>query len=215
MHRWFMVNLREKYIEILRKFRTVLGCMNCPCRKFPDAESGCGWERAHADEKRVGWRGSSVKFVARRRDAALKEVAMSDLHTTRFEDSGSPIDRPPALPEREQYLERWKREAEFEDEVRSLMQLLRPHRAETLLGWEEHRTKGERFRVTIAWDPRLDVTCAGEPLCVPRMVEVLEAILVGSAKQQDRLDPQDEFDIYAAVVRELAARLVELRSRYE
>lgn len=145
--------------------------------------------------------------------------------------SPNPAERSPRLTnvETKAAFERWRSEAEYEDDVRTMMKILRPHRRERLLGWREHRTRGEQFRVTIAWDPKLqepggaDQSAGSSPppetpvprFCIPRLADVLESILIGSARNQDDLDPQAEFDLYASVVQELEARVRELRSRYE
>ena len=115
--------------------------------------------------------------------------------------------------QREEYLSQWKSEMDFEEEVRDILKLLRPHRGQRLQGWREHRTKGDGFRVTVAWDPAHGET--REPFCIPKIADVMESLLVGSAREQDLLDPQAEFELYASVIRELDARLKELRSRYE
>lgn len=115
--------------------------------------------------------------------------------------------------EREEYLSQWKSEMDFEEDVRDILKLLRPHRAQRLAGWSEHRTKGEGFRVTVSWDPAHEETHT--PFSIPKIADVMESLLVGSAREQDLLDPQAEFELYAIVVRELDARLKELRSRYE
>lgn len=118
--------------------------------------------------------------------------------------------------ERDAYLSQWKTEMDFEEDVRDLLKILRPHRAQRLEGWSEHRVRGEGFRVTVSWDPTHENTLMnGSAFCVPQIADVLESILVGSAKEQDLLDPQAEFEMYANVVRELGERLRELRSRYE
>jgi hypothetical protein len=115
--------------------------------------------------------------------------------------------------QREEYLSQWKSEMDFEEDVRDILKLLRPHRGERLKGWNEHRTRGDGFRVTVSWDPSHEET--HEPFCIPKIADVIESLLVGSAREQDLLDPHAEFELYASVVRELDARLRELRSRYE
>lgn len=102
----------------------------------------------------------------------------------------------------------------FEEDVRAVMLMLRPNRNQRLLGWREYRTGGAQFRATISWDPQLVQNCPDEGLMVPRMADVLEAILVGSARAQDELTAQEEFGAYKRVVRELYRRLNELESRY-
>lgn len=102
----------------------------------------------------------------------------------------------------------------FEEDMRAVMLMLRPHRNQRLLGWREYRTGGAQFRATISWDPELAGNSPDEGLMVPRMADVLEAILVGSARAQDELTAQEEFGTYKRIVRELYRRLNELESRY-
>jgi hypothetical protein len=102
----------------------------------------------------------------------------------------------------------------FEEDLRAVMLMLRPHRNERLKGWSEYRTGGAQFRATISWDPELGENSPDDGLAVPRMADVLEAILVGSARSQDEITAQEEFGAYKRVVRELYRRLNELESRY-
>ena len=106
----------------------------------------------------------------------------------------------------------------FEEDVRAVISLMRPHRRERLMGWAEYRTGGAHFRATISWDPSFehgphspDEQC----LSVPHLTDVLESILVGSVKDQDSLTAAEEFEIYRGVVRDLYRRLDEMQSRYE
>jgi hypothetical protein len=110
-------------------------------------------------------------------------------------------------------MDRWVDEQVFEEDVRALMQFLRPHRHQRLLGWREMRSGGSQFRVTVSWDPRMDDP--DQPLSVPCMADVLESVLVGSAKNQDQLDAKQEFEMYRKVVHELLRRLDEMQACYE
>ena len=135
-------------------------------------------------------------------------------------------------------VDRWEREQMFEEDVRSVLSMLRPHRRERLMGWSEYRTGGEHFRATVSWDNdfardaqtdrrapgassesqwpgALDRAAAEARLTVPRMTDVLEAILVGSVRNQDEIPAAEEFEIYRQVVRELYRRLDEMQSCYE
>ena len=47
-------------------------------------------------------------------------------------------------------------ELKTEEEIRSVMQMLRPHRSERLAGWEEYSAKGDHFRVTVSWESGID-----------------------------------------------------------
>lgn len=131
-----------------------------------------------------------------------------------FDDKGCKADRS----HQSEMIERWIEQANFENRVRSVVSTLRPHRFERLAGWREYRARAHGLRVTISWDPRsVGAPPMDDPtgLSVPRMAEVLETILVGSAQRQDDLHAEEEFALYSRVVRELAERLNELRSRYD
>ena len=118
--------------------------------------------------------------------------------------------------------DRFEQEQMFEEDVRTVLSLMRPNRAERLMGWSEYRTGGAHFRATISWDPAIeaggpqpDAPEAEKNLSIPRLTDVLESILVGSVKNQDDLHAHEEFEIYRDVVRELFRRLDEMESCYE
>ena len=112
--------------------------------------------------------------------------------------------------------DRWAAEQLFEEDVRAVLTLMRPNRRERLLGWSEYRTGGAHFRVTVSWDEEFEVDDAGRGRTrIPNMADVLEAVLVGSARHDDDLMPAEEFEIYRQVVRELYRRLDDLQSCYE
>ncbi len=115
----------------------------------------------------------------------------------------------------QQQMDRWMEEQIFEEDVRAVLSMMRPNRRERLMGWHEHRTGGRNFRVTVSWDDEAHRANAEGPLAIPQMAEVLEAVLVGSAKSQDRLRPCEEFELYRGVVRELSRRLDEMQTCYE
>ena len=110
-------------------------------------------------------------------------------------------------------MDRWVSEQVFEEDVRAMMQWLRPNRRERLLGWNEMRTGGATFRATVSWDP--ESHRADEELTLPCMTDVLESILIGSVKNQDELDAREEFEIYRKVVLELLRRIDEMQASYE
>jgi hypothetical protein len=112
-------------------------------------------------------------------------------------------------------MDRWMEEQVFEEDVRAVLAMMRPNRRERLMGWHEHRTGGRNFRVTVSWDDDSHRANADGAFNVPQMAEVLEAVLVGSAKSQDRLRPCEEFELYRGVVRELSRRLDEMQTCYE
>ena len=112
--------------------------------------------------------------------------------------------------------DRWADEQMFEEDVRAVLTLMRPNRRERLLGWSEYRTGGAHFRATLSWDEHFELADGGRGKTkVPNMADVLEAVLVGSARHDDDLTPAEEFEIYRDVVRELYHRLDEMQSRYE
>ena len=144
-----------------------------------------------------------VKFSARnfrqdahRKDAEIRRALMM-------------LSKPP-----EAGVDRFVEEQMFEEDLRAVMLMLRPHRNERLAGWQEYRTGGTQFRATISWDPEFEKESGDDSLAIPKMADVLEAILVGSAKAQDELTAEEEFGAYKRVVRELYRRLNELESRY-
>src|SRR5437868_15079455 len=99
----------------------------------------------------------------------------------------------------------------FEEDVRAVLMMLRPHRRERLEGWSEYRTGGAHFRATVAWDQDFEKDQEADPLLVPHMAEVLEALLVGSVRAQDEIPADREFEIYREVVRALEQRLNEMQ----
>ena len=114
--------------------------------------------------------------------------------------------------------ERWVAEQIFEEDLRSVLRMLRPHRRERLLGWNEYRTGGAHFRATVSWEPSFErgpQTAAERRLRVPRLTDVLESILVGSVRDLDGLSAAEEFGVYRDVVRELYRRLDAIENRYQ
>ena len=112
-------------------------------------------------------------------------------------------------------VDRFTEEQMFEEDVRAVVQMMRPHRRERLAGWKEYRSGGAHFRATISWDDAFELSDPDRALAVPRMADVLEAILVGTARNADELDAEQEFELYRGVVRELYRRMLELQSNYE
>jgi len=111
-------------------------------------------------------------------------------------------------------LRRWRDEQVFEEDVRAVLTMLRPHREERLRGWDEYRTGGSHFRATVSWDEEFAADCDRELWVVPHVAEVLESILVGTVNSEANLNYKTEFDLYRAVVRELQARLDEAEACY-
>src|SRR4051794_21338123 len=77
-------------------------------------------------------------------------------------------------------VDRFVEEQMFEEDLRAVMLMLRPHRNERLAGWQEYRTGGAQFRATVSWDPEFAGEAGDDGLAIPKMADVLEAILVGS-----------------------------------
>ena len=136
-------------------------------------------------------------------------------------------------------VERWVDEQMFEEDVRSVLKMLRPNRRERLLGWKEYRTGGANFRVTVSWNEEFENAPptrtlmigdapveqppadgprsprdGGHALLVPHMIDVIEAFLIGSARDQDEISAQEEFGYYRTVVSELARRIDEMEACY-
>ena len=111
--------------------------------------------------------------------------------------------------------DRWAEEQLFEEDVRAVLTLMRPNR-EGMVGWSEYRTGGAHFRATVSWDEESEVADGGRSQTrIPNMADVLEAILVGSARHDDDLTAAEEFEIYRDVVRELYRRLNDLQACYD
>ena len=106
----------------------------------------------------------------------------------------------------------------FEEDVRAVVAIMRPHRRERLMGWTEYRTGGANFRATVSWErsfERVPQTPAERRLRIPRLADVLESILVGSVRDVDGLTAAEEFGLYRDVVRELYRRLDAIEGRYQ
>ncbi|HEV7299788.1 MAG TPA: hypothetical protein VGN72_10515 [Tepidisphaeraceae bacterium] len=111
--------------------------------------------------------------------------------------------------------DRFEQEQMFEEDVRAVLTMLRPNRRERLMGWQEHRTGGAHFRATVSWSPEFADESVDERFTVPRMVDVLEAVLIGSVRSELELPLHEEFDLYRGVVRELYKRVNDTQSCYE
>jgi hypothetical protein len=112
-----------------------------------------------------------------------------------------------------QQLDKWVEEEMFEEDVRAVLRMMRPHRQEKLQGWKEYRTGGRHFRVTVSWDDQHDHPT--DELSIPHLADVLETLLVGSAKAQDELTAEQEFHAYRKVILDVLQRLQERQSCYE
>jgi hypothetical protein len=92
--------------------------------------------------------------------------------------------------------------------------MMRPNRRERLAGWHEYRTGGKHFRATIAWDDAFAtdgqpdrLPSGNEISTVPNLVDVLEAILIGSVRSDAELTAEEETAAYRDVLRELSLRV--------
>ena len=157
-------------------------------------------------------------FDHSKRGICAREEALNTTGPTRAERwKGLPQTQPPAPHAGAvSAADRWAEEQMFEEDVRAVLSMMRPNRRERMLGWSEYRTGGAHFRVTVSWDEEFEVDDAGRGRTrIPNMADVLEAVLVGSARHDDDLMPAEEFEIYRQVVRELYRRLDDLQSCYE
>ena len=111
-------------------------------------------------------------------------------------------------------VERWYDEQMFEEDVRAMLRMLRPNRQERLKGWSEYRTGGKHFRLTISWDDEFPHPGEEHIWRIPRLADVVESLLVGSARNGDELSAQQEFNMYRAVLRDVGRRLDEMESCY-
>ncbi len=109
----------------------------------------------------------------------------------------------------------WAEAQMFEEDVRAVVSMLRPHRNERLAGWTDYRTGNRHFRATVSWDEEFESRDQTPALIVPCMADVLETILVGSARNPDSLTAEQEFDLYRRVVHELIRRLDELQACHD
>jgi len=118
-------------------------------------------------------------------------------------------------------VDRWVEEQMFEEDVRAVLMMMRPNRRERLQGWHEYRTGGKHFRATISWDDEFatrnepDRLPAGNEIStVPNLVDVLEAILIGSVRSDAELSAEEESAAYRDVLRELALRVDQFADRF-
>jgi hypothetical protein len=113
-----------------------------------------------------------------------------------------------------QEADRWVAEQMFEEDVRAVLTMMRPHRRERLLGWSEYRTGGGAFRATISWSDEFPRPGELHVWQLPRIAEVLETILVGSLRNADELTVEQEFALYRSVAQELSRRIDEMEQCY-
>jgi hypothetical protein len=134
-----------------------------------------------------------------------------------YEDTAYGVDgRPRGRSAAAQGADRFVEDQLFEEDVRAVVAIMRPHRRERLMGWTEYRTGGANFRATVSWErsfERAPQTPAERRLRIPRLADVLESILVGSVRDVDGLTAAEEFGLYRDVVRELYRRLDAIESR--
>jgi hypothetical protein len=122
-----------------------------------------------------------------------------------------PPARPAAAPEdTARALDRWADEELFEEDLRAVMRMIRPHRRERLLGWNEHRTGGRHFRATISWDDNFaadasanpDPTPADDAFTIPNLADILESLVTGALRPD-----ADRATACQALLRDLTQRL--------
>ena len=116
-------------------------------------------------------------------------------------------------------VDRWVDEQMFEEDVRAVLLMMRPHRRERLMGWSEYRTGGRSFRATVSWDEEFAADAGTSPdpqpqddvFTVPNFADVLEALLIGSIRSDAELTAAEECEAYRALLRELNSRSSNVR----
>jgi hypothetical protein len=126
-----------------------------------------------------------------------------------------PVPPPPQAVTLEPNVELWVTEQMFEEDVRAVLKMMRPNSRERLQGWNEYRTGGAHFRVTVSWDDEFQITSPDTSLAVPHMAEVIETLVVGSARNMDEMNVTDEFEQYRQVVRDVYKRIEQRQACYE
>ena len=118
-------------------------------------------------------------------------------------------------------VDRWVDEQMFEEDVRAVLMMMRPNRRERLQGWHEYRTGGKHFRATISWDDEFAtdgqpdrLPSGNEISTVPNLVDVLEAILIGSIRSDAELTGEEESAAYRDILRELSIRVDQFAERF-
>jgi hypothetical protein len=109
----------------------------------------------------------------------------------------------------------WADEQVFEEDVRAVLRMMRPNRRERLRGWNEYRTGGAHYRITVSWDDEFQITAPESGLAIPHMPDVIETLLVGSMRNQDEMNVGAEFDQYRRIVRAVYQRLEQRQACYE
>lgn len=142
-------------------------------------------------------------------------TAATQDNIARFGAPAAPAPRNPDSAATAAGVERWMAEQMFEEDVRAVLQMMRPHGRERLNGWKEYRTGGAHFRVTVSWDDEFQITDPDTPLTIPHLTDVIEALLVGSAKNEDELDPDQEFTHYRQVLCNVYERLHERQACHQ
>lgn len=141
------------------------------------------------------------------RDAAAQDRLDEAARRQQLKDKLSPRTAPA--------VDRWVEEQMFEEDVRSVLRMMRPHGRERLMGWSEYRTGGTHFRATVSWDEEFAADAGTHPdpqptddlFTVPNFADVLEALLIGSIRPDAELTTEEETETYRAVLSELARRV--------
>jgi hypothetical protein len=146
------------------------------------------------------------------RGRTLQMVRNTPIESIKTEPQPAP---PPKAVTMEPNVELWVNEQMFEEDVRAVLKMMRPNSRERLQGWNEYRTGGAHFRVTVSWDDEFQITSPDTNLAVPHMTEVIETLIVGSARNQDEMNVNQEFEQYRQVVREVYQRIEQRQACYE
>jgi hypothetical protein len=114
-------------------------------------------------------------------------------------------------------VDRWVDEQMFEEDLRAVLLMMRPHRRERLMGWSEYRTGGTSFRATVSWDEEFAADAGSSPdpqpqddvFTVPNFADVLETLLIGSIRSDAELTAAEECEAYRSLLREVERRVEE------
>jgi hypothetical protein len=122
--------------------------------------------------------------------------------------------KPRFSPRTQHAVDRWVSEQMFEEDVRAVLMMMRPHPRERLMGWSEYRTGGKHFRITVSWDDQFEfdddnagLSSQPDVFAVPNFVDVLESLVLGSIRADAELSAEDECSAYRAILSELARRI--------
>ena len=95
------------------------------------------------------------------------------------------------------------------------------------MGWSEYRTGGKDFRATISWDEQAvgdsadilapsdaDEAALTKLFTLPNVIDVLEAVLIGSIKTDLELNCEQECEAYRRVLKAVEQRVTQFQECY-